>query len=95
MNIQKSKRKANADGTESNARYSDVLPGDQVLVQQEGQVKLSTQFNTIPYVVVIKHGNSLVVVQTEDHVNSTATTPCTLSSFANLVKRENCTRDSS
>ena len=39
-----------------NARYSEVLPGDQVLVQQERENKLTTR-----YTVVNKHGNSLIV----------------------------------
>ena len=61
---QKSKCKAYAD-TRRNASYSDVLPGDQVLVQQEKRKKLSTPFNPNPFVVVSKHGNSLVV-QSQD-----------------------------
>ena len=61
---QKSRGEAYADA-KRNARYSDVLPGDQVLVQQEKKTKLSTPFNLNPYVVVSKHGNSLVV-QSQD-----------------------------
>ena len=38
-----------------------MLPGDQVLVQQEKKDKLSTRFNPTPYTVVSKHGNSLIV----------------------------------
>ena len=38
--------------TERGARYSEVLPGDRVLVQQERKDKLSTRFNPSPYTVV-------------------------------------------
>ena len=61
---QKSKGKAYADA-KRNARYSEVVPGDQVLVQQERQDKLSTQFNPTPYTEVTKRGNSLVVQSQE------------------------------
>ena len=61
---QKSKGKAYADA-KRNARYSEVVPGDQVLVQQERQDKLSPQFNPTPYTVVTKRGNSLVVQSQE------------------------------
>ena len=61
---QKSKSKMYAD-TERGARYSEVLPGDHVLVQQERKDKLSTRFNPSPYTVVNKHGNSLIVQSQE------------------------------
>lgn len=48
---QKNKGKACGD-TRRNTCYSEILPGDQVLVQQERQKKLSTQFNPNPHVVV-------------------------------------------
>ena len=57
---QKYKSKAYTDN-KRNAINSKVLPGDQVLLQQEKQSKLSTQFNPTPYTVVSKRGNSLVV----------------------------------
>ena len=38
--------------TERGARYSEVLPGDHVLVQQGRKDKLSTRFNPSPYTVV-------------------------------------------
>ena len=60
----KSKCKAYADARR-NASYSDVLPLDQVLVQQEKRNKFSTPFNPNPFMVVSKHGNSLVV-QSQD-----------------------------
>ena len=59
-NEQKSKSKAYAD-MQRNARYSEVLPGDQVLEQQERKNKLTTRFEQGPYTVVNKHGNSLIV----------------------------------
>ena len=52
-NEQKSKSKAYAD-MQRNARYSEVLPGDQVLVQREKRNKLTTRFELSPYTVVIK-----------------------------------------
>ena len=51
---QKSKCKAYADARR-NASYSDVLPLDQVLVQQEKRNKFSTPFNPNPFMVVSKH----------------------------------------
>ena len=63
-NEQKSKSKAYAD-TQRNARYSEVLPGDQVLVQQERKNKLTTRFESSPYIVVNKHGNRLIVQSPE------------------------------
>ena len=61
---QKSKSKTYAD-TRRGASYSEVLPGDQVLVQQEKRNKLSTRFDPNPYTVLSKHGNSLVVQSRE------------------------------
>ena len=61
---QKSKSKSYADSRRG-ARPSEVLPGDQVLVQQEKTDKLSTRFNPTPYTVVIEHGNSLIVQSQE------------------------------
>ena len=59
-NEQRSKSKAYAD-VQRNARYSEVLPGDQVIVQQEKKNKLTTRFEPNPYTLVNKHGNSLIV----------------------------------
>ena len=59
-NKQKSNSKAYGD-MQRNARYPEVLPGDQVLVQQERKNKLTTRFEPSPYTVVNKHGNSLIV----------------------------------
>jgi len=61
---QKNRGKAYSDA-KRNACYSEVLPGDQVLVQQEKKSKLLTPLNPNPYLVVSKHGNSLVV-QSQD-----------------------------
>ena len=57
---QKSKSKSYADSRRG-VRNSEVLPGDQVIVQQEKKDKLSTRFNPNPYTVLSKHGNSLIV----------------------------------
>ena len=70
---QKSKGKAYADA-KRNARYSEVVPGDQVRMQQERQDKLSTQFNPTPYSVVTKRGNSPVVQSQEGEQYSRNTT---------------------
>ena len=43
------------------ARYSDVSVGDQVLVQQDKQTKMTTPFNPTPHEVTAKKGNSLIV----------------------------------
>ena len=61
---QKNKSKSYAD-SRSGARHSEVLPGDQVLVQQEKKDKQSIRFNPNPYTVVSKHGNSLIVQSQE------------------------------
>lgn len=57
---QKAKAKIYADN-KRNARYSEVTIGDQVLLRQEKQNKLSTPFSPIPYKVMAKDGNSVVV----------------------------------
>ena len=54
-------RRVRAKRMQRNARYSEVLPGDQVLVQQERKNKLTTRFEPSPYTVVNKHGKSLIV----------------------------------
>ena len=59
-NEQKGKSKAYAD-MQRNLRYSEVLPGDQVLVQQERKNKLTTRFEPSPYAVVNRHRNNLIV----------------------------------
>jgi hypothetical protein len=59
-----------------NARYSDILPGDKVLVQQMRQNKLSSRFNPVPFTVVKKHGNSLVVHSKEGVQYSRNTSHC-------------------
>ena len=61
---QKNKSKSYADSRRG-ARHSEVLPGDQELVQQEKKDKLSTRFNPNPHTVVSKHGDSLIVQSQE------------------------------
>ena len=61
---QKSKSKTYADKRRG-AVYSEVLPGHQVLLQQEKRDKLSTRFDPNPYTVLSKHGNSFVVQSRE------------------------------
>ena len=61
---QKSWGKAYADA-KGNAHYLDILPGDQVLAQQEKKTKQSTPFHPNPYVAMSKHGN-ISVVQSQD-----------------------------
>ena len=46
------------------AGHSDVKPGDTVLLKQNVHDKLSTTFHKEPFVVVEKHGNSVVVNNT-------------------------------
>ena len=61
---QKSKSKFYADSRRG-ARPSEVLSGDQVLVQQEKRDTLSARFNANPYTVLSKRGNSLIVQSQE------------------------------
>ena len=56
----KAKTKAYADKA-ANAKPSDIVVGDQVLVRQERKDKFSTPFNPTPYRVVSKTGNSVIV----------------------------------
>ena len=63
-NEQKNKGKMYADNKRK-ACYSDILLGDKVLVQEERQNKFSTRFNPVPFTIVRKQGNSLVVESQE------------------------------
>nr|XP_058952093.1 uncharacterized protein K02A2.6-like [Pocillopora verrucosa] len=56
----KAKTKVIADKS-MNAKPSEVQVGDQVLVRQEKRDKFSTPFNPVPFQVVSKTGNSVVV----------------------------------
>ena len=78
---QKSKSKTYAD-TRRGASYSEVFPGDQVLVQQQKRHKLSTRFDPNPYTVLSKHGNSLVV-QSKEGVQYSRNTSHTKKLFQN------------
>lgn len=61
---QKAKYKAYADARRG-AKYSDTDIGDEVLVRQEKRNKLTTTFSPVPYKVVDKQGNSLLVESPE------------------------------
>ena len=74
-NEQKNKGKVYADNKRK-ACYSDILPGDKVLVQEERQNKFSTRFNPVPFTVVRKQGNSLVVESQEGVQYSRNTSHC-------------------
>ena len=56
-NKQKNKGNMYADNKRK-ACYSDILPGDKVLVQEERQNKFSTRFNPVPFTVVRKHAGA-------------------------------------
>ena len=71
----KNKRKRYADETRK-ARYSDIISGDKVLVQQERKNKFSTRFSPVPFTVVKKSGNSLVVRSKEGIQYSRNTSHC-------------------
>ena len=58
--ILKQKGKDYAD-VKRHASYSPVVPGDKVLVKQEGGNKLSTTFHKEPFTLLDKSGNSVVV----------------------------------
>lgn len=60
----KMKAKLYAD-QKRHAAYSDLSPGDKVLVKQNKENKLSTTFANQPYQVVSKEGNSVVVESPE------------------------------
>ena len=72
-NEQKNRGKMCADNKRK-ACYSDTLPGDKVLVQEERQSKFSTRFNPVPFTVVRKQGNSLVV-ESQEGVQYSRNTP--------------------
>ena len=54
---EKARHKAYADARRG-AKYSNTNIGDEVLVKQEKQNKLTTTFSPVPYKVVDKKGNS-------------------------------------
>ena len=59
-----SKAKLYAD-KKRHAEYSDLVPGDRVLLKQEKQNKLSTTFAPEPYDVVSRNGSSIVIKSPE------------------------------
>ena len=44
-----------------NAKLSDIKVGDSVLVRQQRNNKLSTNFSSIPYTVITKHNSTVTV----------------------------------
>ena len=74
-NEQKNKGKIYADNKRK-ACYSDILPSDKVLVQEERQNKFSTRFNPVPFTVVRRQGKSLVVEPQEGVQYSRNTSHC-------------------
>ena len=74
-NEQKNKGKMYADNKRK-ACYSDILLGDKILVQEERQYKFSMRFNPVPFLVVRKQGNSLVVESQEGVKYSRNTSHC-------------------
>ena len=56
----KAKTKAYANKA-ANAKPSDITVGDKVLVRHQRKEKFSTPFNPMPYGVVSKTGNSVIV----------------------------------
>ena len=54
----KQKRTDYAD-TRRGAKESDLHPGDIVLLKQKKEDKLSTEFQSVPYEVMGKHGNEV------------------------------------
>ena len=48
-------------GCKRNARENDIQKGDKVLLRQERDNKLSTPFKQVPFTVVQKNGNSVLV----------------------------------
>ena len=60
----KAKAKLYAD-KKRHAEYSDLVPGDRVLLKQEKQNKLSTPFAPEPYDVVSRNGSSIIIKSPE------------------------------
>ena len=60
----KAKAKLYAD-KKRHVEYSDLVPGDRVLLKQEKQNKLSTPFAPEPYDVVSRNGSSIVIKSPE------------------------------
>ena len=60
----KVKAKSYAD-RKRHAEYSDLVPGNRVLLKQEKQNKLSTPFAPEPYAVVGRNGSSFTIKSTE------------------------------
>ena len=60
----KVKAKLYADG-KRHAKYSDLVPGNRVLIKQEKQNKLSTPFAPKPHDVVSRNGSSFTIKSTE------------------------------
>ena len=56
--------------------FSDILPGDKVLVKEERQNKFSTRLNPVPFTVVRKREDSLVVESQEGEPYSRNTSYC-------------------
>lgn len=51
-----------------NAKESDLIPGDKILVKHERKNELSTPFASEPYEVVKKIGNSVIIESPEGAV---------------------------
>ena len=56
--------KANAD-KKRHTEYSNLVPGDRVLIKQEKENKLSTTFAPEPYDVVSRNGSSIIIKSPE------------------------------
>ena len=51
--------------TKRSAKESEIKPGDVVLLQQQKQNKLSATYENVPYEVIQKDGNSVLVKSPE------------------------------
>ena len=79
--VAKQKQKEYAD-KKRHARPSDIAVGDTVLVKQDKKNKLSTRFNTTPYIVISRQG-SKVTAENDTHCITR-----NVSSFKRLPGRE-------
>ena len=60
--------------TKRSAKESEIKPGDVVLLQQQKQNKLSATYENVPYKVIQKDGNSVLVKSPEEvHVRRNST----------------------
>ena len=97
----KAKAKLYAD-KKRHTEYSNLVPGDRVLLKQEKKNKLSTPFAPEPYEVVSRNGNSIIIKSPESvqlkrntaHVKTCEESPQLPSRTVSLPVREDVQAES-